>query len=114
MLRRLTGFSQRHEKVVALMERVQLRHQGLIINNTMYGVDMPLTLSEVRDNLSRLLDEVIKTGKPIELVHHGHMLKIVPCKSKSKLNYLTKHHGAINGSLEDLIHFDWLNESFDN
>jgi hypothetical protein len=71
---------------------------------------MSLTPTELRTNLYNILDQVIKTGNPVEIIRHGHILKIVADAPKSKLERLTKHPGTIKGSPEDLVHLDWYHE----
>ena len=37
----------------------------------------PMSLTALRNNLFKIVDEVIKTGNPVELERKGHRLKIV-------------------------------------
>lgn len=62
--------------------------------------------SQLRANLYRLLDRVLKTGEPIEIDRAGQKLLLVPKEKRSKLENLVKHD-VIVGDPEDLVHIDW-------
>jgi hypothetical protein len=62
----------------------------------------PITLTSLRNNLFKIVDEVIQTGNPVELIRKGHRLKIVVEAKKSKLDNL-KPHDCIVGSPDELI-----------
>jgi Antitoxin Phd_YefM, type II toxin-antitoxin system len=62
--------------------------------------------SQLRANLYRLLDRVLKTGEPIEIERAGKRLLLVPKEMKSKLDNLVKRD-VIVGDPEDLVHLDW-------
>ncbi len=62
----------------------------------------PISLTALRNNLFKIVDEVIKTGNPLELERKGHRLKIVLEAKKSKLENL-KPHDCIVGNPDELI-----------
>lgn len=62
--------------------------------------------SQLRANLYRLLDRVLKTGEPIEIDRAGKRLLLVPKEKKSKLENLVKRDVVV-GDPEDLVHMDW-------
>ena len=62
----------------------------------------PISLTALRNNLFKIIDEVIKTGNPVELERKGHRLKIVIETKKSKLENL-KAHDCIVGNPNKLI-----------
>lgn len=68
-----------------------------------------LTASKLRENIYKILDEILETGIPVEIERKGRILKIVPAQppKKSKLDLLEEHPGALLGDPEDLIHLDW-------
>ena len=68
---------------------------------------MVITPTEFRKNLFKLLDEVLKTGRPLEIERNGQILKIVPPKRRSKLERLEPHPDAVNGDSDDLVEMDW-------
>jgi len=71
---------------------------------------MPITASKLRENVYRILDEAIETGKPVEVVRKGTVLTIVPPKRVSKLDNLTKRKNLFVGDVEDIIGMDWSKE----
>jgi hypothetical protein len=62
----------------------------------------PLSLTALRNNLFKIVDEIIRTGIPAEIERNGHRLKIVLEEKKSKLDNL-KPHDCIVGDPDDLI-----------
>ena len=70
---------------------------------------MAITASALRNNIYRLLDDVVENGKPIIVNRKGHLLKIVPEQTGGKLAQLSKHD-CIKGDPEDIIHMDWSGE----
>jgi hypothetical protein len=73
---------------------------------------MKVTASRLRENIYRLLDQVLETGTPVEIERRGRILKIVPADEppRSKLDRLEPHPGSIVGNPEDLVHLDWSSE----
>jgi hypothetical protein len=68
---------------------------------------MPITASELRANVYKLLDEVIETGVPLVIERNGHRLRIEPEVPVSKLDQLPDRPDAIVGDPEDFVHIDW-------
>lgn len=71
---------------------------------------MTVTASELRQNVYRLLDEVLRTGTPLEIERGGQRLRIVPVHAPAKLSRLTAHPGTIIGDPDELVHLDWSGE----
>ena len=71
---------------------------------------MTLTASQLRADIYRVLDEVLRTGQPAEIERNGRRLRIVAVDRPSRLDYLTPHPTAVGGDPEDLIHLDWSDE----
>lgn len=71
---------------------------------------MAISASELRQNVYRLLDEVLRTGSPLEIERGGRRLRIVPVDAPEKLSRLSPHRGTIVGDPEDLVHVDWSGE----
>jgi PHD/YefM family antitoxin component YafN of YafNO toxin-antitoxin module len=61
-----------------------------------------ISLTKLRSNLFKIVDEIIKTGNPVEIERNGHRLKIVLEEKRSKLDNL-KPHDCIVGDADDLI-----------
>lgn len=71
---------------------------------------MAITASELRQNVYRLLDEVLRTGAPLEIERGGRHLRIVPVDAPDKLVRVSPHPGTIVGDPEELVHVDWSDE----
>lgn len=71
---------------------------------------MIVSITKLRENLYKIIDQVIETGIAVEIERKGVKLKIVPQKKISKLENLKKHPDTINGDPNDLIHINWSKE----
>lgn len=72
---------------------------------------MKVTASQLRQNVYRLLDEVLESGIPLEIERRGKVLRVVPPDPlPSKLERLIPHPEAIVGDPEDFVHIDWSPE----
>jgi hypothetical protein len=70
-----------------------------------------LTASQLRQNIYRILDEVIETGRPVEIERKGTVVRIeMERQDESIFEALTPHPGSIAGDCEDLVHIDWSQE----
>jgi prevent-host-death family protein len=69
-----------------------------------------VTITELSNNIERLLDEVLETGIPLEINKNGKLLKIVPIETKDKLKNLTFKSDAIKGNPDDLVNISWEQE----
>jgi|GEM_PF-1417824 len=65
-----------------------------------------LSSTKLRENVYALLDEVLKTGNPLEIERKGHTFLIIPQAPVSKLDRLIPRP-TIKGDPEDLAHLDW-------
>ena len=70
---------------------------------------MSIKASALRANIYRLLDEVIKTGIPLEINRKGKRLAIISMEKKHKLDNLKKRDGLLVDP-EQLVHIDWSKE----
>jgi prevent-host-death family protein len=68
-----------------------------------------VTVSELRQNIYQLLDQVLDTGVPLEIERRGKTLRIVPEPPLDKLDNL-KRRDCLVGDPEDLVHMDWSQE----
>jgi len=66
---------------------------------------MGLSVSAFRSNIYNMLDDVVKTGKPLELDRKGARLAIVSLEAKKKPDNLVKH-SVIAGDPQDLVELD--------
>ena len=74
-----------------------------------YDGVMALKASSLRENIYRILDQVLETGVPVEIERRGKILKIVPAESRSKLENL-KPQPYVLSDPEELVHHDWSGE----
>lgn len=68
---------------------------------------MAITASKLRQNIYRILDQVIETGVPVEVARNGVILRIVPEKTGAKLSRLKKRSGY-RGDPDEITRNDWL------
>lgn len=68
---------------------------------------MAITASDLRNQIYRLLDQVLETGVPLEIERRGQILLISPKDPVSKLDRLPRREEVIRGDPEDLVHLDW-------
>ena len=73
---------------------------------------MAWTASKLRENVYKVLDQVLETGEPVEIVRRGRMLRIeaVGAPKKRKLADLPKRPDALLAAPETLVHLDWSKE----
>ena len=70
---------------------------------------MAISVSALRQNIYKLIDEVLQTGKPLEIDRNGEKLLITPAPNHDRLGNLRKRD-VINCEPEDLVHLDWSGE----
>jgi len=70
---------------------------------------MAITATALRQNVYQILDQVIETGKPVEVIRKGSIIKLVPQKKVSKLSRLKKRDWFV-GDPDDIIGMDWSKE----
>jgi len=70
-----------------------------------------ITASQLRQNIYRILDEVLETGRPVEIERKGRLVRIEPERQdKNVFETLKPHPGTIVGDADDLVHIDWSSE----
>jgi len=70
----------------------------------------PVTPTELRANIYNLLDQVLKTGIPLEVRKGGKILRIVPGDKADKFQNLISRPNVILGDPEELVEISWENE----
>ena len=68
-----------------------------------------MKVSELRQNIYQLLDQVLETGVPLEIERRGKKLRITPEPLRDKLENL-KRRDCLVGDPEDIVHMDWSKE----
>ncbi|MGL5808352.1 MAG: hypothetical protein ACRCYQ_00215 [Nocardioides sp.] len=71
---------------------------------------MSLTASKLRQDIYRILDEILASGEPVEIERHGRRLRIVPDQPRSRLARLPSRPDFVLGDSDELIHLDWSGE----
>ena len=87
-------------KILSILKHIQSS------NKTMKTV----TLTELRNNIDHLLDEVLKTGIPIEINKEGKRFLISSVEKTDKLQNLVYRPHIIQGNPDDLIDITWEQE----
>jgi len=70
---------------------------------------MHYTASDLRQDIYRILDRILETGVPAEVVRRGRVLRIVPTEPRSKLDNLVRRP-LLNCDPESIVHIDWSRE----
>ncbi len=69
-----------------------------------------ITPTELRANIYKLLDEILRTGLPIEIKKGDRKLRIIPVEQNDKLNNLVSRPDVIKGDPEELVALSWEDE----
>lgn len=70
---------------------------------------MSITASKLRQDIYRILDQVLETGIPVEIKRRGKILRIVPPEQSRKLDRL-EPRDYLAVAPEELVHLDWSGE----
>jgi antitoxin (DNA-binding transcriptional repressor) of toxin-antitoxin stability system len=68
---------------------------------------MAITASQLRQDIYRLLDQVLSSGQPLEIERKGRTLRLVPDEAVGRLDRIQVDPGALSGDPEDLVSLDW-------
>jgi len=66
-----------------------------------------ITATELRANIYNLLDEVLDTGIPLEIIKGGQKLQIVAVEKVNKLDNLIRRPETIRGDPDELVSQQW-------
>lgn len=95
-----------------MIEAVRLSIDGLAIPGYagfQVMPEMPSKPRPSREDIYRILDQVLETGIPVEIERGGKLLKIIPVEPRSKLENL-KPRKYLLSDPEELVHLDWSGE----
>ena len=67
---------------------------------------LKLTASRLRQDIYRILDQVLESGVPVEIERRGKILRIVPPEETSKLDSL-RQRDYLKTDPEAVVHVDW-------
>lgn len=70
---------------------------------------MRLTASKLRENIYRILDQVLETGVPVEIQRKGRTVRIVPAVPPSKMARLPRRD-YLCCDPDAIVHLDWSGE----
>ncbi|MCF6318810.1 MAG: type II toxin-antitoxin system Phd/YefM family antitoxin [Proteobacteria bacterium] len=69
-----------------------------------------ITPTELRKDIYQILDNILSTGMPIEIIRNGKILKIIAVDEINKLNNLVSRPSTIIGNADDLADVHWQDE----
>jgi prevent-host-death family protein len=69
-----------------------------------------VSATELRTNIYQLLDEVLRSGLPIEVKRGERKLRIVPIEKADKFQSLAYRRDVIRGDPEELVTLNWEGE----
>lgn len=70
---------------------------------------MAISATRLRQDIYRILDDILETGVPVEIIRKGRVLKITPTSQPKRLDRLTRRD-CIAGDPEELVELDWSHE----
>ncbi len=68
------------------------------------------SVSRLRANLYQVVDRVIRSGRPVEIVRKGRRVRIVPETTDDPLAAVRPHPDYLTSDPESLVHIDWSRE----
>lgn len=69
-----------------------------------------ISATQLRGNIFKLLDEVLNSGVPIEIIKNGKKLRIVLVEKSNKIGNLISRPHVIKGDPKDLVDISWEGE----
>jgi hypothetical protein len=70
---------------------------------------MKLSASRLRQDIYRILDEVLATGVPVDIERRGRLLRIAPVEPPDRLRELPERP-YLRTDPQDIVHVDWSGE----
>lgn len=68
---------------------------------------MSISASQLRQDVYRLLDQVLATGEPLEIIRRGRTLRIVADTPGSKISRIRPAVDFVHGDPDDLVEIEW-------
>ena len=70
---------------------------------------MRISASKLRENIYNILDGVLESGVPVEVIRKGKVVRITAEKGPAKLTRLRKRAYPLENP-QSIVHLDWLHE----
>ena len=70
---------------------------------------MPISTSKLRQDIYRILDEILASGEPVEIERKGRRLRIVPADQPPRLERMPRRD-YLKGDPEEIVEIDWSSE----
>ncbi len=67
---------------------------------------MTVSSTKLRENIYQLLDQVLETGEPLEVMRKGRKLVIAAERTKGRLANLRKR-ATLAVDADEIVHLDW-------
>jgi hypothetical protein len=71
---------------------------------------MPYNATDLRKDIYKILDQVLETGRAVEVERNGKLLRIVPADAATATQRLRPLSDLIVGDPAALEHIDWSSE----
>ena len=71
---------------------------------------MSITASRLRENVYRILDDVLEHGRPVDIVRRGRTLRIATVDPVKPLARLTRRAKFLRVDPDELVHMDWSDQ----
>ncbi len=71
---------------------------------------MRITASRLRADVYKILDRIIESGRPVEILRNGKLLEIALKQPQASPKPGTGRRRAMIGDPEDFVHWNWLGE----
>lgn len=78
------------------------------VRRTVVDMTAPITPSQLRQDIYRLMDQVLETGEPLEIERKGRRLRLVADEpDRDRLSRIRPVADLIVGDPEVLVELDW-------
>lgn len=95
-----------HESATMLSIPPAIDTYALATTYVRYSALMSVTATQLRQDIFKLLDQVLETGEPLEIRRGGRILRVVPDEPVSKLARLKSRADIMVGDPEELVEID--------
>lgn len=79
----------------------------MYVRRIMDRMGKAVTPSQLRQDIYRLIDNVLETGEPLEIERKGRRLRLVAEEPIDRLSRIRVDPDVISGNPEDLVSIDW-------